>query len=195
MQAVIQEAPQAVQQISTPTQSSATRTEITMRPYPLKVQVDSPVDWVPILATIVIALLGAYITWVTSQATKQGLAAPLRHAWHGDFQKACADFVSSATHLHYKKIGDRRYLLSAQADDQLVKLETAKASIIMLLPINEVYAIELKNIMNEVQTALYERDPTLTGSARDHLKKFVDKAQTVRGFVWTQIGKDLALPK
>lgn len=196
MQDVAPAAPQVSTRVPTPPSTVAVKAEIVAPTEPINLTIAAPTDWIASLITpVAIAVLGLWISVLTQRSMKRSSVAALRHAWSGDFQKACTDFVSSTTHLHFKLVAHRNYLRLPESNEQLVKMETAHASIRMLLPPSENYTTELIKIMDQTYGALIKGSPMSPKSARYHLTNFVSKAQEVRMIIWDQIGNDLSVPK
>lgn len=117
--------------------------------------------------------------------------ANFRQAWLTDFRTFAAAYLSAATSLNFKNFSNPGFVLTPAADDQLVQMGTARASMRMMLDATKDYTQQLIAIMNEVDDCLYDTDPTKNALTTNHLTRFVDKAQEVRERAWQDIKRDL----
>lgn len=93
--------------------------------------------------------------------------------------------------LHFKKCEDIEYLHSPAADEVLAKMVAAQASIKMMLDAEKDYFEEISELMNDVNTAVFDSHPTHPKLVLPLIHEFVEKAQKVRERAWNDIKRDL----
>lgn len=192
-----------------------TRTELRIPTQPIKIEVDTPTDWLAAVVTpVVIGLAAAYIAWLNQRnsihsaqllqdnsirsATAlqkiqvRSSIANFRQSWSTDFRTFVAEYVSCATRLDFKNYATPGYVHTPDADDLLTRMATARASIRMMLDTDKPYTKQISDIMDEIGDALFDAHPTQPRSPTPYIAQFVDTAQMVRELAWRDIKRDLS---
>ena len=138
------------------------RTEIRIPSQPIKIDLDTPTDWLAAVVTpVVIGLAAAYIAWLnhrnsinsaevlqnnsirSAEALQKiqvrSSIANFRQSWSTDFRTFVAEYVSCATRLDYENYATPGYVHNPDADDLLTRMATARASIRMMLDTDKPY--------------------------------------------------------
>lgn len=198
-----------------PTVHPITRTEISVPSQPIQLTVNTDTDWVAAFVTpVTVGLAAAYIAWlnqrnsirsaeslqqnsITSAEALHKLQyrsarATFRQTWLVDFRTFAATYVSIAGRLNLKNVESPGHVHTASADDLLIQMATARASMRMMLDSTKTYTVELVKIMDEVTDSLFSNDPAARDLTADHLKRFIDKAQEVQERAWQDIKRELS---
>lgn len=171
---------------STSTQSQLVVSE------PLKIQLDSPTDYLAILIVpLALAIAAGVFAMLTNRQQIKANTANYRHTWQLDLRNAIVSFLSAATQIKVRAMEDPLFVTKVEAEALRTQLLSAQWTVTLMLDTKKPYATELKDAMSELMDTVFSDTP-MDGDANAKIMKRLSKAaRFALEQAWQDIRRDL----
>lgn len=171
--------------------STSTQTQLVVSE-PLKIQLDSPTDYLAILIVpLALAIAAGVFAILTNRQQIKASTADYRHTWQLDLRNAIVSFLSAATQIRIRAMDDPMFVTKVEAEDLRTQLLSAQWTVTLMLDTKKQYATELKDAMSEMITIIFSDTPDESGEGSKIMKRLTKAAQFALEQAWQDIRRDL----
>jgi len=159
---------------------------------PLKIQLDSPTDYLAILIVpLALAIAAGIFAILTNRQQIKANTANYRHTWQLDLRNAIVSFLSAATQIRVRAVDDPLFVTKVEAEALRTQLLSAQWTVALMLDTKKPYATELKDAMSDMMDSVFSS----TSAEGDEMKKIMNRLSKAGRFAleqaWQDIRRDL----
>lgn len=170
---------------------SGTQSQILVAPQPIKIEVDSPTDWVAVLLTpLALAIAAAVFAARTNRQQTRSNTANFRHTWQLDLRSALVSYIGAVHQMTLKAALNPRFPLSDEGEAIRNQLLSTQATVVLMLDTQKQYAKDLNAAMSETSNAIFDIPPDVP-AAMVGMEKVIPAAKEALENAWKDIRRDL----
>lgn len=168
-----------------------TQSQILVAPQPIKIEVDSPTDWVAVVLTpLALTIAAGYFAARTNRQQMRSNTANYRHTWQLDLRNALVTYIGAVHQLNLKAALNPRFPLSDEGEALRNQLLSSQATVALMLDTKYQYAEDLNSAMSETSNAMFDVPPDIPATMVG-LQKVVSASKVALENAWQDIRRDL----
>lgn len=166
-------------------------TAITIQPQPIKLEIETPIDWGTIfigLASAAVALAVGYMGYVSQRNQVRALTANFRHNWQQEIKQMLSKLVSITIQFHHKIESDPNYREKPESNNLFSELTETYARIELMLDRKKPYSTEITKTIGILFKSIEDHD---TQKLSEVSTTLIDLGNSLVEQTWQDIRKDL----